>query len=531
MQPTSLNHLLKWWREPHTQPLPAPDWRLIAFSGLLFLLTAIATLGPSSYFLHNDTPVQDLAALLFLRKGIWAYSSNKALLMWIMAGVTELFGANPLNETILLAILGSVATMALYDIAWIALRNRRAALLAVIVWLSLGSVLFYLRIHIGYTLAFFNIGIALMLRRQYAISAGFLLAAIFAHTAIIVPVGIWLVAATLLGVGPVRFIEFVQMIGVMLGGYLAYEYVALRYTTVIWYTAKNFLAEVAHRSRSNSPEGEETTLALLWETLRSVNGLPAALLILISLLPFPAILRRISRQQLAIYVTGVVIVVFFTVRTVFLQYLYVPRVTAGMLPFLAISAAGVIWAVMLGLHRHAGMMARLGAALIAAALVIHFPLVMLAQVQCSHTAYPEVEAGFRQAAADHTPVIYVGNSWAGAYFREITGATVLINPPTPPVGFEARSSIELTDLHSSERVLGLTFLPPDRVLDQVAQAGVTLTLDPSSLHTTPDMPDCGFNRAENVPSSATLSKMHPLLEGLGPHPRPMLFYIWEAVVD
>src|SRR5574341_1151522 len=114
--PEVLRHPLAWRRvgATHFGSPPPVDWPLILFSGLLFFLIALATLGPSSYFLHFDTPVQNLAGLLFL-KGTWAYTSNKAILMWIHALMVWMVGAHPLNETILLAVLGTAATMALAD--------------------------------------------------------------------------------------------------------------------------------------------------------------------------------------------------------------------------------------------------------------------------------------------------------------------------------------------------------------------------------------------------------------------------------
>jgi hypothetical protein len=218
------------------------------FGALHFLLAAAATLGPDSFFLIFDSPTHHVAGLWFAR-GEWAYSGNKAIIMGLLALLTRLFGPNPLNETIALSVLGAAATMALADMALIAFQRRRAALLAVLLWISTGSVLFYFRTHVGFPLGFFVIAAALYLRRHFLWSGCFFLLALLSHTSFVVPIVAWLSISLLLGTGPQSPFELFSLAAPLGVGYLAYEYVALRYTTELWHTARNFLSEIQKLDR------------------------------------------------------------------------------------------------------------------------------------------------------------------------------------------------------------------------------------------------------------------------------------------
>ena len=68
-------------------PRRAPDlfWPIILIGvGLVFLLVAAGSLGPSSYFLHQDTVTQDVAAVDLIH-GCWGYTAATLAPMVILS--------------------------------------------------------------------------------------------------------------------------------------------------------------------------------------------------------------------------------------------------------------------------------------------------------------------------------------------------------------------------------------------------------------------------------------------------------------
>src|SRR5688572_7906154 len=86
-----------------------------ALPAAIFLLVALGSLSPDSYFLHFDTPTIDITALE-LSRACWESPAATLAPMLLMSIPYLIFGANPLWQMITLTLLGSVMVAALFRI-------------------------------------------------------------------------------------------------------------------------------------------------------------------------------------------------------------------------------------------------------------------------------------------------------------------------------------------------------------------------------------------------------------------------------
>lgn len=119
-------------------------WDLIIL-GLATLLLVAATTHPSAYFVHFDTPTQNLAALEF-SSGCWEYNTEKILPVLLQRGLFALFGTSTYTETIVLAIGHSVSIAVIYELARLTGKSVIAGSLAAPLALALPAFQFYGRI-------------------------------------------------------------------------------------------------------------------------------------------------------------------------------------------------------------------------------------------------------------------------------------------------------------------------------------------------------------------------------------------------
>ncbi|MEJ2150724.1 MAG: hypothetical protein P8Z40_14775, partial [Chloroflexota bacterium] len=145
----SLRSIERWLRSEWPWLLPA----------LVALLVVLGTLDSSSYFLHFDTATESHAALDLLN-GCLGYSASKPLPMWVMVPVLVLGNGSPVWEMVPLAILSALALAALFRLVARLTGSTRWAMVAALWYVSLPTILYYTRIHIGYPLAFFTLGLA-----------------------------------------------------------------------------------------------------------------------------------------------------------------------------------------------------------------------------------------------------------------------------------------------------------------------------------------------------------------------------------
>jgi len=450
----------------------------MAGAALLFLLAALASLNAGSYFLQFDNPTDHLAGLIFSR-GQWAYSGNRAIVMWILGGANHLLGASPYNEAIITTVLGMCATAALYDLALVAFRSPRTAALSVIVWVSLGSVLFYFRVHTGFALAFFTLALPFYARRRFFVAGVFLLLALVSHTSFVVPLALLIGITTLMGTGPRTFSEAVLLAAPIVAGYLGYEYVALRYTTELWHTTRNFLTEI-HKLNSPLPDRPPDVIWLLY---KSSNGAPAAWAMTFALGVYPVLRRRDNRLLDALTAVAVILIGFYVFRGSILKQTVVLRVLAASLPVLALLVANLLDTVLYHLKTASRMTRALACGLLAVSLPLHLLLVLIGINASSTTAYPAIHRAIVQAHEEGRPVVFFGIPAAGAYFRLLTGATVILNPQMGPVASETANPVTLADLPTGTPVTIISLYdeaPEDTLARVEAVTGVRMTGEPAT---------------------------------------------------
>lgn len=531
-----LQRLLGWRAQATVQSIPRADWRLMLFAGLIFVALAIGTLNSSSFFLHFDDPTQHLAGWLFLHSGQWAYSGNKALIMWILAALTWLAGATPLNETVFLSLLGVGAAMAVADLAYLALGQKRWALLSVLLWLTLGSTLYYLRMQMGYPLAFFVIGLALYARRYFVPAGICLLLAALAHISFAVPVALWLGISFVLGIGPRSVVEWIGLGVPMIGGYLGYEYIALRFSTEIWHTAKNFLREIQLLDAVIFPDNP---LGYLWFLFKASNGVPMTGYVTAALFGYPVLLLLQrpaspgSRLRHALYLTCVPFIGYMVIRSGINHRITVLRPLAGVIPLLVIIGTHLFSQWVRWLHQHSQVAEKLVGLLLSVGVSWQAIQIEFLLVRCSTTAYPAVEMAFEEATEQNIPVVYLGNDWIGAYYRAVTGATTLINPGQPPLATETTNTSSLAALSSSTPLMVIwarNEAPDGAALDSIEAAGGH-ALRPQGAITS--IPDPARQCVIGLPESrgATIDRLraaHPLLEVTRPLDPDAAIWIWQT---
>jgi hypothetical protein len=502
-----------WWKRGAAQEFPAPDLRLMVFAGGIFLVVAVSTLNGSSFFLNNDNPTQHVAGWHFAH-GEWSYSGNKAIIMWLLALLTRVFGANPLNELYALTVLGVGASMALTDLAYVALGRRGWALLGTVVWLSLASTLYYFRMQMGFPLAWFVMGLAFYGRRRFVPAGACLLLAVLSHTSFIVPVVIWLGVSMVMGLGPQRLIEFVWLGGPMAGGYLAYEYVALRFTTELWHTALNFMREI--NKLDSVYEIPDQPLSYLWFLFKAGNGVAAAWVVTAALVAYPLLRGSDRRLRDGLYGCGAAIVGFFFVRGSLMDRMVVLRVLAGATPALAVVVAGVWAEVVRRLRRRGVVAARLAGVLLCITIPWHMTRVLLGMIPCSTTGYPAIEEVFGEAAEQGTTVVFFGRPWIGLYYQLTSGARTVIDQPL--FGFEKSSPLRLEDVAAGEQVIVVWIFdwPPEQRLAEIEREyGLSLWPGGDVRRIPQPSARCALNVAEApMPLMEDLRATHLLRDGL-----------------
>ena len=156
-----MSKLQAWWEQ---QGWPNNKWFLPA---LIFLLVAIGSLDRSSIFLHFDTPLQDVTAADLLL-GCFGTTSYKPVVALLLTGAFTVGGVNPAIEIILLVVSGIVATAAQFRLTARLTGSARWAVLATLWFVSLPTILYYTRMHMGYPLAAFTLGLLLFSEKRYA---------------------------------------------------------------------------------------------------------------------------------------------------------------------------------------------------------------------------------------------------------------------------------------------------------------------------------------------------------------------------
>lgn len=398
--------------------------------GVVFLLVAAGTLGAGSYFLHGDTPTQHVAAA-DLARGCWAYSAATLAPMVLLAGPFALTGPNPAWEMILLSLLGAAMAAAFARLLWRVTGSRRWALLGGLWFVGLPVVLYYTRIHIGYPLAFFTLGVMLHVERR-PLWAGLALGlAVTSHINYGIPVALWLGWSFLLDKETRRFDTVWKMAVGGLAPLLALEGARFLYLGEPFGWIRAQAAEAMRLSAIG--DGREHWPAMHIPALIAFANGPVNLALLIAGLAYPFVRRPHARLMDAVALAGWSLIALYMIRISLLGNTFLtPRMVSGAYPLLAATA---VFTIMRGVGRlmeklrpRAALLTRIGGAVIVglalpAALLDH----ALDAAAGSQTAFPVAAEAVARAADEGLPVRYFGTFGVGIALGQRYGAVVSAN--------------------------------------------------------------------------------------------------------
>lgn len=452
------------------QSLLRRPWLLAA---LAFALLAAGSLGPGSYFLHVDTATQHVAAADLIR-GCWGYSAATLAPMVLLAGPFAITGPQPLWEPVILTLLGGAMAAA---VCWLIVHlgdSRRWGLLGGLWFLALPSILYYTRMHVGYALVFFTLGVALHVARRYLPAGVMLGLAITSHFNTVVPVALWLGWAFLFDRETRRPITLIKLVAGMALPIVVLEAARFLFTGRPFGWLREEIEDALRLSDQRA--GESWPVYHLLRLMAYANGRVNLLLLLIGL-GYPLVRRPRQGLADAVAAAGWSLIAFYSLRVSVLHNTFLtPRMFAAAYPLLAVTAALTLMRALQRIDRHLAERWRAPARQVATlAVAVLLPLMMLTNaldaLAGSHTAYPTASSTVQAAAEAGLPVRYYGVFNAGLFFGQQSGATVNTNEPDESI---------VTGDHASVLIFEGAKLPVLRALEadphvDLADYAITVT--------------------------------------------------------
>lgn len=410
----------------HLQGWEHGEWIFPAF---LFLMIMLGTLGPGSYFLHFDTPTLSQNAADLVLGGCWG-TSGKPGVSLLLSILFLLGGVDPLWDMVMLTVLGMVMLTCFYSLARYFVKSRRWALLGTLWFASLPIILYYSRFHIGYPLAFFVLGMALQVKKQYG-WAGLAFGMVpITHTNFLVPLTTWLGSSFILYQGKTRFRDFIR-----LGIALLVPILILEITRFL------FMGEPFSWSRSlfnivqkHGARTYHTSWAHIPVVVSTANGLPNALLLLTGI-AYPLVRERKISLLDAVYLASWSVIAAYTLWVGIWHKELAQRMIAGVYPMLAIGSLVTVMRTGRRIgkslsNRNQKFYRLAGALIVAVILPMSFTNHLLDATVASRTAYPQVEQTMIRAAEAGLPVRYFGNFHVGYFFALVHQVETNINEPS-----------------------------------------------------------------------------------------------------
>lgn len=404
---------------------------------VIFLLIAAGTLGPGSYFLHIDTPTQHVAAWDLLN-GCWGYTAATLFPFTLLLIPYALFGLNPLWEAAILAVLGAVMAWAMFRLVERASGSRRWALLGALWFITLPTVLYYTRMHIGYALVFFTLGLLLHSEERYLVAGLAFGLTLTSHFNTLVPLGLWAIWTFILDRNTRRFKNLLRLGVGFLAPLLLLETVRWLYLGVPFGWVRNVVTDALRLSEGTFDEQAHWPVWHLIHWISFANGPVNALVLIVSLL-YPLVRNPHQRLMDATFAAGWSLLAFYSIRISLLGNTFLtPRMVATAYPLLALTSIVTLqrlWSLatdsLQGNPRH---LLRAAGALV---LVIGLPVSILKSAldaaAGSQTAFDALDAAVAQAAVDDLPVRYAGYFPAGLAFGQRHGVPVAINETDPDI--------------------------------------------------------------------------------------------------
>lgn len=425
--------------------------------GIIFLFTAAGTLGAGSYFLHIDTPTQHVAAWDLLN-GCWGYTAATLVPFTFLLIPYAMFGLNPLWETVILSLLGAIMVWALFRTLERVTGSRRWALLGGLWFISLPIILYYTRMHVGYALVFFTLGLMLHGEKRYwwaGIAFGLTLTA---HFNTLVPLGLWAVWSFILDKDTRRFKNLLWLGLGFLASLLVLETARWLFLGSPFGWIRGVVSDALRLSDvlSSDDRGSWPVWHILhW--MSYANGPVNASILIVSLL-YPTVRQPRGHLLDVTFAAGWSLIAFYSVRISLLGNTFMtPRMVALAYPLLGIACVFTIsrlWqrasARLAGWQQ--AVLSVSGALIVAVGLPLAYLNQALDAAAGSQTAFDEIDALVEQAAEAGLPIRYFGYDPAGLAFGQRHGVPVAINEADSDILSVDGRSVRIIQNLTSDRV-------------------------------------------------------------------------------
>ncbi len=430
------------------------EWSLPLLCACAYLVFALASIDRSTYWLHFDTPTQPVEALG--RFNNWAYAGNKVIPMYLLRGLYFILGPSPQVETVLFVVLGMVGAASLAMFAEKALASRRWAALVVLIYLSLPLVGYYMRMHLAYPLAFFLVGLALYAHERFAWANLSFAFAVLSHMSFSVPVVVWLLTSTLMGLRPRTWQHIALWVLTPLGVYLATEVLA-RYHTGVW-----FYWLRASRGEVNKWITNEMLIDYrhLWFTLWLGNGLPRALFLMLGWL-YPLFWEKSNRVLNAAFLLTAIVAGYYQYRAA-MHIFVIGRLLAGLYAPAVILSLVVVRGFLRRLAQSPGT-ARASRLAWRLAILMLVPLSLFDSLfelaRYTRTAFPLIDEAMHRGKAENRPVYCFCNNWIPWYYNSALGVEApspdFIPPYTMPLPEDASAILAFVPEADEQALQGI----------------------------------------------------------------------------
>jgi hypothetical protein len=388
----------------------------------IFLLIAIGTLTPSSYFLHFDTSNIDVAAADLARGGCWGDPAATLGPVLFTTIPFLIFGSHPLWQTVLLTLSGAVMAGALFRITQHIIGSQRWALIASLWLICLPAILYYTRMHLGFPLMFFVLGIMLYMDQRWWWCGLCFALSVISHFNFSVPSAAFLIFAALIAPAEKRIRAPLIIIASITLTVTLIETIDFLFTGIPFNWVRAVISDAGRLSGGiASPNGWPITHLI--RMIAFANGWLHALF-LIANIAYPFVRKPRIPIMDAIYLTAWSVFAFYSIRVAIGNTFLTPRMFSAVYPLFVILSTFTAFRV---LQRTPRLYQR--AAVAFASLLLAFGLIRSASeaAYTSQTGFASIDHAYQQAAQAGLPVRHFGNFHVAYFFAKQYGVETSIN--------------------------------------------------------------------------------------------------------
>ncbi len=394
-------------------------WDLIAV-GAVALAAGIASTHPSAYFLHFDTPTQDMAALEWAH-GCWEWNTEKILPVMLLGLLFKIFPPSPYVETVVLLLFMATSATTAYELTRSFTQSNAGSWFTVLLLLSLPAYQYFARSYLGYQIPFLLLGWLAVWHNRWGWAGLCFGLAVTAHFSSIVPLAFSVVALSIFFLRAVHWKKWLTFMAagavpVIVADAIFFAYLGRPFawsmgSSAVLLRLSNYVAD---------PHPNWFWVA---ESMFYSNGLLPSLLLALGILA-PVALRR-NQSGLAFSISFMGWAGFYTIQAGIGRAILLSKILTPLYAFWAVGVGVVVWRIVNSLPL-------LSQRRIATSISIVVPAIIATQTTAfirsfSQTLYPNVEQAIAHAAEENRPVRYFGsNIYAALFFARAYGVEMLV---------------------------------------------------------------------------------------------------------